>query len=52
MNALLYIIAVVLIIGWVIGVFFTTIGSLIHVFLAIAVISLLGASLIKKPTAV
>lgn len=52
MNALLYIIAIVLIIGWAIGFFFTSVGSLIHVFLVIAIISLLGASLIKRPTTV
>lgn len=51
MNSLLYIIAVILIIGWAIGFFFTTIGGLIHVLLIIAIISLI-LGLIRRPTAV
>ena len=38
MNSLLYVIAVILVIGWAVAFFFTTVGSLIHVLLVIAVI--------------
>jgi Family of unknown function (DUF5670) len=41
MNRLLYLIAVILVIGWVIGVVGYSAGGLIHVLLVIAVISLL-----------
>jgi hypothetical protein len=41
MRGLLYIIAVILIIGWALGVFFYSAGSLIHVLLVIAIIALL-----------
>jgi hypothetical protein len=51
MNSLLYIIAVILIIGWAIGVFFTAAGSLIHVLLVIAVIAFL-LGVIRRPTAI
>ncbi|WP_374950773.1 lmo0937 family membrane protein [Mucilaginibacter sp.] len=51
MNSLLYIIAVILIIGWAIGVFFTAVGSLIHILLVIAVIAFL-LGVIRRPTAV
>jgi hypothetical protein len=51
MNSLLYIIAVILVIGWAIGVFFYSVGSLIHILLVIAVIALL-LGLIRRPTAI
>jgi hypothetical protein len=51
MNSLLYIIAVILIIGWAIGVFFTAVGSLIHILLVIAVIAVL-LGVIRRPTAI
>lgn len=51
MNSLLYIIAVILIIGWAIGVFFTAAGSLIHVLLVIAVIAVI-LGVIRRPTAI
>ena len=51
MNSLLYIVAVILIIGWAIGVFFTAVGGLIHVLLVIAVIAIILA-VIRRPTAV
>jgi len=51
MNSLLYIIAVILVIGWAIGFFFIGLGSLIHVLLVIAVIALL-LGLIRRPTAI
>jgi hypothetical protein len=51
MNSLLYLIAVILIIGWAIGFFFYTIGGLIHILLVIAAIALL-LGLIRRPTAI
>jgi hypothetical protein len=39
MNNLLYLIAVILIIGWIFGFFFYSAGSLIHILLVIAVIA-------------
>lgn len=41
MRGLLYIIAVILIIGWLLGAFVYNVGSLIHILLVIAIISLL-----------
>ncbi len=42
MRSLLYIIAVILVIGWALGVFaFHVAGGIIHVLLVIAVISLI-----------
>jgi hypothetical protein len=41
MRSLLYIIAVILIIGWAIGTFAYAAGSLIHVLLVIAIIALI-----------
>jgi hypothetical protein len=41
MRGLLYIIAVILIVGWALGVFFYSAGSLIHVLLVIAIIALI-----------
>jgi Family of unknown function (DUF5670) len=41
MGNLLYIIAVILIIGWVIGFFAFNAGSIIHLLLVIAVIAIL-----------
>jgi Family of unknown function (DUF5670) len=40
MNNLLYLVAVILIIGWVIGVFAYSATGLIHVLLVIAVIAI------------
>ena len=51
MNSLLYTIAVILLIGWAIGVFFTAVGSLIHILLIIAIIAVVLA-IIRRPTAV
>ncbi|MCC8426575.1 lmo0937 family membrane protein [Mucilaginibacter sp. UR6-11] len=50
MNSLLYIIAVILVIGWALGFFLYSAGSIIHVLLVIAVIALL-LGLIRRPTA-
>lgn len=41
MNSLLYLIAIVLIIGWLLGVFVYSVGGLIHILLVLAVISIL-----------
>jgi hypothetical protein len=40
MRSLLYIVAVILIIGWAIGVFVYSVGSLIHILIVIAIIAL------------
>jgi hypothetical protein len=41
MSDLLYIIAIILIIGWLLGAFVFSVGSIIHVLLVIAVIAIL-----------
>ncbi|PWV53998.1 MULTISPECIES: lmo0937 family membrane protein [Chitinophaga] len=41
MNGLLYLIAVILIIGWILGAFVYSAGSLIHVLLVLAIIAIL-----------
>ncbi|RIW15565.1 lmo0937 family membrane protein [Algoriphagus lacus] len=41
MNSLLYVIAVILVIGWLIGVFAYSATGLIHVLLVIAIIAVL-----------
>lgn len=41
MRSILYIVAVVLVIGWILGFFFYSAGQVIHILLVIAVISLL-----------
>jgi hypothetical protein len=41
MSGLLYLIAVILIIGWLLGVFVYSVGGLIHVLIVLAVISLI-----------
>jgi hypothetical protein len=40
MRSLLYVIAVILIIGWVLGAFVYSAGSIIHILLVLAIISL------------
>ncbi|MCH7404217.1 lmo0937 family membrane protein [Belliella aquatica] len=40
MNSLLYLIAVILIIGWILGFFVYSAGGLIHILLVLAVISI------------
>ncbi|MDP9079654.1 MAG: lmo0937 family membrane protein [Bacteroidota bacterium] len=52
MRSILYIIAVILIIGWAIGTFAYAAGSLIHILLVIAVISLILGFLRKDTTTV
>jgi hypothetical protein len=41
MRSILYVIAVVLIIGWILGVFVYSASGLIHILIILAVISLL-----------
>lgn len=41
MSNLLYLIAVILIIGWALGFFVYSVGSLIHILLVIAVIAII-----------
>lgn len=41
MRSLLYIIAVILVIGWALGFFVYSLGGLIHILLVIAVIAIL-----------
>jgi hypothetical protein len=41
MSAILYIIAIILVIGWLLGIFFFDAGSLIHILLVLAVIAVL-----------
>ncbi|MEX2336642.1 MAG: lmo0937 family membrane protein [Fulvivirga sp.] len=41
MSDLLYIIAVILVIGWLLGAFVFSLGSLIHLLLVFAVIAIL-----------
>ncbi|MCF6401773.1 lmo0937 family membrane protein [Chitinophaga filiformis] len=41
MSGLLYLIAVILIIGWILGAFVYSAGSLIHVLLVLAIIAIL-----------
>jgi hypothetical protein len=41
MGGLLYLIAVILIIGWLLGVFVYSVGGLIHVLIVLAVIALI-----------
>jgi hypothetical protein len=41
MRSLLYLVAVILIIGWILGVFVYSAKGLIHVLLVIAIISIL-----------
>lgn len=47
MRNILYIIAVILIIGWLLGVFAYSIGGVIHILLVLAVVSIL-LSLVRR----
>jgi len=51
MNSILYIIAVILVIGWALGVFVYSVSGLIHILLVLAVIALI-LGLIRRPTAI
>ncbi|WPP51203.1 lmo0937 family membrane protein [Catalinimonas niigatensis] len=41
MSSLLYIIAIILVIGWILGFFVYSAGNLIHILLVIAIIAIL-----------
>jgi len=41
MRSLLYIIAIILVIGWLLGAFVYNAGSIIHILLVLAIIALL-----------
>ncbi len=41
MSNLLYVIAIILLIGWVLGAFVFTVGKMIHVLLILAIIAIL-----------
>ncbi|WP_146947531.1 lmo0937 family membrane protein [Cyclobacterium qasimii] len=41
MSSLLYLIALILVIGWIIGAFVYSVGGLIHILLVLAVIAVL-----------
>ena len=43
MRSILYLIAVILVIGWLLGVFVYSAGGLIHILIVIAVVALLLA---------
>ncbi|MES1222762.1 MAG: lmo0937 family membrane protein [Bacteroidota bacterium] len=49
MRSILYLIAVVLIIGWLLGVFVYSLGGLIHILIVLAIVSLL-LGLIRRGT--
>jgi hypothetical protein len=49
MSSILYIVAVILIIGWVLGAFVYTVGGLIHILLVLAIIAIIIA-VIRRPT--
>jgi hypothetical protein len=51
MRSILYIVAVVLIIGWAIGVFAYSAGGIIHVLLVIAIIAIV-VGLLRRDTAI
>ncbi|QEC77499.1 lmo0937 family membrane protein [Mucilaginibacter ginsenosidivorax] len=51
MNSLLYIIAVILIIGWAIGAFVYSVGGLIHILLVIAIIAVI-LGFLRRDTAI
>jgi hypothetical protein len=41
MSGLLYLVAIILIIGWLLGVFVYSVGGMIHVLIVLAIISLI-----------
>jgi hypothetical protein len=49
MRSILYIVAVILIIGWAIGTFAYAAGGLIHILLVIAVIALILGFIRRDP---
>ncbi|WP_157243361.1 lmo0937 family membrane protein [Algoriphagus resistens] len=49
MSSLLYFIAVILLIGWLVGVFAYSAGGLIHVLLVLAIIAVLFRLISGRP---
>lgn len=47
MRNILYVIAIILIIGWLLGVFAYSVGGVIHILLVLAVVSIL-LSLVRR----
>jgi hypothetical protein len=43
MRSILYIVAVILVIGWLLGVFVYSVSGLIHILLVLAIVSILLA---------
>lgn len=41
MSDLLYVLAIILIIGWILGAFVFSVGGLIHILLVVAVVAIL-----------
>jgi hypothetical protein len=41
MNNILYIIAVILLVGWILGAFVFSVGKLIHILLVLAIVAIL-----------
>ncbi|WP_162416819.1 lmo0937 family membrane protein [Cyclobacterium roseum] len=41
MSSLLYLIAIILVIGWIVGAFVYSVGGLIHILLVLAIIAIL-----------
>jgi hypothetical protein len=52
MRSLLYIVAVILIIGWAIGTFAYAVGGIIHILLVIAIIALIMGFLRRDTTVI
>lgn len=51
MRSILYIIAVILLIGWIFGAFISTAGSIIHLLLVLAIASAILGALRPKGSA-
>ena len=49
MRSILYVIAVILLAGWVFGAFFSTVGSLIHLLLVLAIASAIFGAIRREP---
>jgi len=51
MRNVLYIIAVILLAGWVFGAFFSTVGSAIHLLLVLAIAAVVFGAIRRNTTA-
>jgi hypothetical protein len=49
MGSLLYLIAVILVIGWIFGAFVYSVGGLIHILLVLAIIAVLFRVISGRP---